>query len=142
MNLYLEKLSSDEWNTMSELSHKISFDLDRPNSMNRVDYALLVRNDREPCCYATVIELDAKHAFLQHGGSFPSINKGVYPVRGYFMFVNWLKEHYSIISFTVINKNVAMIKLALAAGLNIIGMSLDNNDLFINFEWKRTSAKV
>lgn len=141
MNLSLEILSKEEWKPMSELAHKISFGKDRPSEMDRIDYAMLIKNESDPCCYATLIEIDRDSVYMQHGGAFPNVEKSVYTVKGYFMFINWLKEQYKCISTKILNKNVAMIKLALSAGLEIIGVEFNDGDIFLNLMWKYKSTQ-
>lgn len=143
MNLFLNKLDPEEWKKMSPLAHQISFGRDRDPEMDRIDYVLLVNNDREPCCYATIIELDKESVYMQHGGSFPSVAKGVYTVKGYFMFLNWLKERYETISTRILNTNIAMLKLAFAAGLIVNGMDMSEGYIFLNLIWnKKNGIKV
>lgn len=137
MNYYLEKISPEEWSKLSSAAHKISFSHERSPDVDRIDYALLVRNDSELCCYATIIELDKDSVYMQHGGSFPNAAKGVVSVKGYFMFTNWLKEHYQTISTRIFNKNHPMLKLALAADLDPVGMDVMNGMVFLNCLWER-----
>ena len=137
MNLYLQKITPDMWKLMSSTTHKVSFGEDRDPEMDRIDYALVVNNDKEPCGYCTIIEIDKNSAYMQHGGAFPSVEKNVYTVKCYFMFINWLKEHYSCISTRILNQNIPMIKLAMAAGLRISGTELNDGDLFLSLLWKK-----
>lgn len=141
MNYYLDKIAPDEWSKLSSAAHKISFSHERSPDVDRIDYALLVRNDSELCCYATIIEIDKDSAYMQHGGSFPNAAKGVISVKGYFMFTNWLKERYESISTRIWNKNHAMLKLALAAGIEISGMEVVNGMVFLNCMWTREVKK-
>lgn len=111
MNLYLEKVLPEKWAEVSQVTHRLSFGYERTPDMDRIDYALVVTNDNEPCCYATIIELDKESVYMQHGGAFPNVQKQVYTVKGYFMFINWLKEQYHSISTRILNTNVPMMKL-------------------------------
>jgi len=122
---------------MSPDAHKISFNIERENAMNKISYALLVTNDNAPCCYATVIELDKDAAYMQHGGAFPSVEKSIYTSKGYFMCINWLKEHYKSISTRVFNGNIPMIKLHLAGNFLINGLDANDGDIYLNFNWKK-----
>lgn len=137
MNVSLKKLSLEEWKPFSRDAHRISFNHEREEDMDRIDYALVTYNDRELCCYATIIELDKNAAYMQHGGSFPSVAKGVYTVKGYFMFINWLKENYTSISTKIHNENIAMQKLAHSAGLRAVGAYFDEGETFLTYLWKK-----
>jgi hypothetical protein len=122
MNLYLEKLTPQEWAVLSENALKYSFDVERPASMERISYALVVRNDKDLCCYSTIVEMDAEHAYMQHGGNFPTVKGTIFTTKGYLMMINYLREHYKFITTSIWNKNKAMLKLAWAGGFVISGV--------------------
>lgn len=138
MNMALEKLSPEQWSQLSRSAHKVSFGWDRDPEQDRINYALLVHNEKEPCCYATIIELDATSAYMQHGGAMPHIAKGVYTVKGYMMLINHLKKNYSCISTKILNTHSAMLKMALAAGLEVTGLDVvDGCDIFLILSWRK-----
>lgn len=140
MNLVLDKLQPNDWGKMSHAAHLTTFYLDRKAEMDRIDYALLVHNQEEPCCFATLIEIDKDSVYMQHGGAFPAVAKGVYTVKGYVMITNHLKEHYKNISTKILNKNIPMIKMAIAVGLEINGVEMIDGDIFLHLMWKRPEA--
>lgn len=125
MNLHLEVLSKEDWAKISESAHLYSFGAERPSEMDRISYALLVRKDTELACYATIIELDAESAYMQHGGNFPEVHGSPLTLRGYLMMTNYMKEKYKNVSTRIWNKNKAMLKLAWAAGFTVVGCELN-----------------
>lgn len=127
MSLTLDKLSPAEWAEMSKAVHKHSFCLDRDPSMDRIDYALIVRKDDELSAYTTIIELDGESVYMQHGGNFQASSGTVLTLRSYLMMINYLKESYKNISTRIWNKNRAMKKLAWAAGF--IETGIESNKL-------------
>jgi hypothetical protein len=137
VNLHLEKLLPDAWKNVTREAHMISFGIDRDPDMDRIDYALFVRNDSDPCCYSTIIEIDKLSVYMQHGGAMPNVAKGVYTVRGYLMMINWLKENYSTISTRILNTNIPMIKCAMAAGLLVNGVEINDGETFLSLLWKK-----
>lgn len=137
MNLYLEKASKEEWSKLSHDVHMTSFGESRPADQDRIDYALVIRNDDAMCGYATIIEIDKSSAYMQHGGAFPAVKDSPFSIRCYFMMMNWLKEHYDIISTRILNKNTPMVKFALTAGLEINGIDVVDGNVFLNLFWKK-----
>lgn len=115
----------------------ISFNQERPDDMDRINYALVVFNEQAPCCYSTLIEIDKNSVYMQHGGAFPNVAKSVYTVKGYHMMVNILKSQYSFISTRVLNKNYPMIKLAHSAEFLINGIDVCDDEIFLNLYWKK-----
>lgn len=140
MKLSLDILQPQQWNELSKNAHLAVFHEEREPSMNRIDYAMLVHNEKEPCCYATIIELDAQSAYMQHGGAFPSVAKGVFTVKGYMTIVNQLKTKYKKISTKIHTKNNSMLRMALAAGLEVTGLDVvDGVDIFLILSWDKAA---
>jgi hypothetical protein len=134
----LETLSPVGWRELSKNAHLATFGVDRDPDQDRVNYALLVHNDKVPCSYATIIELDSKTAYMQHGGAFPSVAKTVHTVKSYVMMTDYLKSRYDIVSTKIQNKNLPMLKLALAAGLEINGLEIsEGKDVFLILKWEK-----
>ncbi len=139
MNLYLERLTPDEWSTMSQSAHKIVYGKDRAPDLDRIDYAILIRNDSEPCGFATIDEVEKRSAYMQDGGAFPSAEKTVFAVKGYVMIVNYLKEKYDYITTHISNKNLRMLKLALSAGFVVMGVEVHKGQILLNCQWERAT---
>jgi len=137
VNLYLDKITPAQWREISANAHRVSFGSNRDEDMDRINYALIIRNDSGLCSYATIVEPDRDSAYMQHGGAFPNIEKTIYSVRCYFMVTNYLKEHYKTISTRIVNTNTPMINLAHAAELLINGVDCVDGDIFLNLFWKR-----
>jgi hypothetical protein len=137
VNLKLETLSRKQWSNLSSKAHLACFGLERDEDMDRIDFALFVHNDKEPCCYATVIEIDKESVYMQHGGALPSIGKTVHVFRGYSMMIGHLKQNYKNISTKVLNKNYPMIKMAMAVGLDIVGIEMNDGEIFLGLMWKK-----
>ena len=134
MNRYVERLSPEQWDLFSKNAHKFSFNLDRPENMNRISFALLVHDDRAPCCYMTIIELDKKSVYLQHGGSFPGAVEGGLnqaPAKGYYMIIDYLSENYEFASTKVLNTNQKMLKLHFSAGFIVTGTDTRDGETFL-----------
>lgn len=123
--LSISKLSRSEWSGLSENVHKYSFGVERPPDMDRIDYALVVRKDEEELCgYATIIELDAESAYMQHGGNFEASRGSTLTLKTYLSIIEFLSRNYKNVSTRIFNQNRAMIKLALTAGFLICGVDV------------------
>ena len=137
MKFVLNKLSPQEWSKMSEDVHKLTFDKVRPASFDRINFALFVHDGQKPCGFATIIEQDKAHAYMQEGGGFPGTVKSIIAVKVFFMIINWLKINYTTISCQTKNHNLPMIKMALAAGFLISGTELNEGNLYLKLLWKK-----
>ncbi len=132
----LQKLSLEEWNVLSGDAHRISFGEERDVSMNTCDYALLVTDDNDQACaYMTCLEMDKKSVYMQHGGGLPAAHGTTKTARAYHLMIAYLKEHYAQISTRVRNRNVAMIRLSLSAGLLIKGLDCLEETTFLTMHW-------
>ncbi len=139
MKLYLEKLNPEEWSTLSQSAHKIVYGKDRSPDLDRIDFALLVRNDREPCGFATIDEVEKRSVYMQDGGAFPSTEKTLFAVKGYMMIINFLKEKYDFITTHISNKNLKMLRLALSAGFIVMGVEVHKGQILLNCQWERAA---
>lgn len=118
---------------MSREAHKLCFNEDRPIELNTCDYALLVVNERNhPIAYSTVIEIDKNSAYMQHGGSFPEFAGTIKVARAYHLMIAFIKENYKRITTRIQNTNMAMLKLAMSAGLLVNGIDFISGDIFLN----------
>lgn len=134
----IHRLAADEWNHLSESAHMICFKEVRPPDFNTCDFALLVTDENDvPVSYATILEIDKKSAYMQHGGAFPSVAKTVHVARSYHLIMAYLKENYTCISTRILNKNKAMLKLAMSADLIINGLDVVLGEIFLNHFWVR-----
>jgi hypothetical protein len=141
VNLSLEKLPPEKWAELSKSAHLATFGTDRDPAQDRINYALLVHNQEAPCSYSTIIELDSKSAYMQHGGAFPNVAKSVWTVKSYVLMTNYLKERYETVSTKIFHKNTAMLKLAMAAGLSVSGLEVvDGHDIFLILSWRKNDS--
>ncbi len=125
---------------MSESAHMVVYGKERKADLDRIDFALLVRNDRDPCGFSTIVEVSKESAYMQDGGAFPSAAKSVLSVKGYMLIINWLKERYKYITTHIPNRNFPMLKLALAAGFMVMGVEVHQNVIYLNCQWERGMA--
>lgn len=130
MEIFLEKVSKEEFSKVSKDAHMACFGKERPVEFERYDYALVCYDDQKLTAYSTVLEQDAETAYMQNGGTLTS-NK-LKTVKSYLMMTEYLKSNYPVIITKVSNVNIPMIKLALQAGFIIYGVEYFNETK--NFE--------
>ena len=115
--------SKDEWKVLAADAHAICFHELRDPEMDRIDFALLAVDEEKPLAYMTVRELDAKSAYLQHGGSFDHTRGTANSYRSYLALLNALKEkNYTRAGTYIENTNTPMLKFAMKAGWLITGI--------------------
>lgn len=132
MNLIVERITLEQWNEIAEDAHLTCFNEIRKKEMNTFDFAIVTRNEKELCTYATCIEMDKDSVYMQHGGAFPNVARGVYTVKGYLMTLSLLKETYRRASTRIQNINIPMLKLALAAGFLVNGVDNFDGEIFLH----------
>lgn len=135
--LEVQRLTPEQWSEISEKALNFSFAFDYPREKNRIALALVVKNKStdELCGYSTIVEFDSESAYMQHGGNFPPIRGTTLTLKAYLLMVDYLRAHYKFISTRICNRNVPMLKLALAAGFLITGTQLDSHgDLYLVLE--------
>lgn len=119
--IQVEQLFPDEWRSISESAHLAMFDEKRSSSMDRIDYALVLKDEKGLCGYCTCRELDDESVYWQYGGAFPGTHGTSKAVEVYMILVEWAHEKYKRITTLVENENVRYLKLAMHAGFRIIG---------------------
>lgn len=126
------KLPAKEWDKMCEDAHVICFNEIRPKHINRIDFALLIIDNKtnKPVSYITVKEFDSTTCYWQHGGSFPG-SVGIPAWRSYNLAIAWSRQHYKRIFTLIENRNVAMLKMAMKAGFRIIGTKTIDGDIMV-----------
>ncbi len=127
----IDRLSSQEWATLSENAHLTVFEGKRPAHLDRIDYALLAKNKSDLFGYVTVKELDAESVYWQYGGAFPGTKNSVKVLPAYVGFINWTKKKYKRISTLVENTNIAYLKLAMSCGFRIVGVEMFNGVVLV-----------
>lgn len=134
----LKRLSLEEWNVLSREAHMAVFREERDPSLNTFDFALLVTDENDkPIAYSTVVLLDTKTAYMQHGGAFPESLGTIKVARAYHLMMTYIKESHLRISTRVRNINVPMLKLALSAGMIVNGIDILERETFLNLSWVR-----
>lgn len=116
-------------------AHKIAFGELRPAAQNTFDFALVVADEDQVFAYATIIEMDAETAYMQHGGAMPNVKGTTGSKKAYAGMIAWLKARYKRITTRIENKNVAMLKFAMSEGLLINGCDLYRSSVFVHLAW-------
>lgn len=132
MDLFVIRLDAKEWEKMAEDAHVICFNEKRPSYVNRIDYALLVVDQKtdKPVSYITVKEFDNETAYWQHGGGFPG-TIGIPVYQAYRACIAYSKERYKRIFTLIENKNTPMLKMAMKVGFRIIGVKNIANEIML-----------
>ena len=110
----IEKLKPEDWRYLAEDVHKVVFEERKPMSLDRIDYALLVV-DEKPQAYVTVREIDSESAYFQYGGAFPETKGTAASYECWKTVLGWAQEHYKRINFLVENDNKPMLRMAMSA---------------------------
>lgn len=118
----VEMLLPDRWKQFSENAHAIAFGKRKSVYEERIDFALVATTDSgELVGYVTVKEMDARSVYWQFGGAFPPGKGTVHVWKGYKALLEWTALRYERMTTLIENTNTAMLRLALQAGLRIIG---------------------
>lgn len=133
MTFSIRKLTPSQWAThFAAASHLIAFGETRSPELDRIDYALIMTDDKnEICAYMTCIEMDAESVYWQFGGAMPNYKNTLYSVRGYELFVKWARENYKRISTRIENTNLPMLRLAMKMGFLVTGTTTFKNKIYL-----------
>jgi hypothetical protein len=119
VNIY----KAEEWAEFAEAAHLAVFKENRPNEMNRIDFALLAVEDGVPLGYGAFREADHQMVYMQYGGAFPSSYGTPKAWYSYSAIVDKLKEiGYKYATTLIENDNMRMMKMAFKKGFRIIGV--------------------
>jgi len=136
----LKLFSKEEWAPVAALAHKACFYEDRPDAQNTFDFVMVAEHEEgKAIAYATILEIDSKTAYMQHGGAFLEIRGKYTTLRTYQMMVNFLKGKYSRISTRVWNQNIPMLKMAMSQGLIIQGIDVIDGTVHAIMSWSKPS---
>jgi RimJ/RimL family protein N-acetyltransferase len=141
MALAVKQLSPDEWRALSEDAHLVMFGENRPASMDRIDYALIVEEEGVPCGYLTAKELDAEGVYWQFGGAFPGTQGSGRSAQCYEKLLEWTFERYKRITTLVENANVRYLKFAMHFGFRIIGCRMFDGIVLVELLNKREGTE-
>ena len=127
------KYNLEEWNKIAHDAHLACFGEFRDPSFNRYDYVLCAfKEDGSICAYASIIELDAESAYMQHGGAFPTVEGTVMVLKSYRKILDNLRSKYKRASTKISNYNLRMLKMALNEGFIIIGVDCHSDGTFLH----------
>lgn len=125
-------LMPDQWRTFSENAHAIAFGKRKDVHEERIDFALVATNQKGDLIgYVTVKEMDARAVYWQFGGAFPPGKGTLYVWEGYKAFLAWTALRYERMTTLIENTNVPMLKIALKAGLRVIGIRNYKGDVLL-----------
>lgn len=128
------RYSSSEWSEVAETMHLSVFNEFRPSDLNRIDFALVVWNDKIPMGYITCAEYDSKSIYIGYGGSLQKSFKNLF---AYHMLLSYLKERYLRVNTLIENNNITMLKMALSSGFLVTGIRYFNGSIMLenSIEW-------
>lgn len=118
---------------MSVNAHLAVFTEQWSLDLERIDFALLTVDENDiPLQYVTIREKDSKTAYLQYGGSFPSVKGTVLSRKSFRAILDELdRTGYERVTFLVENTNKPMLKLALIEDFLITGVRIWDGSVLI-----------
>lgn len=132
--LEILKFSPLEWELFSENAHLAVFNEKRKFEMERIDYALLIKEGETLLGYLTAREFDADSVYWQYGGCFPTSLDSFKAVHCYEKFLEWTRaQHYKRITTLIENDNIRYMKLAMKFGFKVIGVRLFEGKVLVEF---------
>lgn len=118
-------IGATEWADLySEAAHLVAFGTEKPGSWDRLDYALLLVEEKTDAVtgYVTCREFDHETVYWQFGGAMPGTKGSTKSLVCFDAMLEFAKLIYKRVTFNVENDNEAMIKLALHRGFRIVGV--------------------
>ena len=122
MRIWVEQLSKAQWAPLSENAHKVAFAEIKPLALERIDFALVIRNEEGLMGYATCREHDAETLYWAYGGAFPGTKSSSLTFSGYQAVVEFSKKKYKRVATLIENTNTVMLKFAMKVGFRIVGI--------------------
>jgi len=126
----IRKIEKTEWDEVAEKAHLVMFNEARPKEMNRYDFALMAEIDGFPIGYGLCREFDSETLYFGYGGCFPEFQKSTKAVSWYIEGVSWALQNYKRVTTFIENENVAMLRVAMHAGLRVIGVKIFKQQIF------------
>lgn len=127
----IDQLTKKQWAEHSEQAHAICFKAHKPKEWDRIDFALVVRDDQKLMGYVTCREIDAETLYWQFGGAFPGTVKTSLSWKGYQAFVEYCKSRYKRVTTLIENTNCVMLKMAMKVGFRIVGIRTFKGDVLL-----------
>lgn len=121
MLAFVDCLTPEEWKPLSENAHLVVFGTSKSAALERIDFALIAKTEKQMLGYVTCREVDAETVRWQYGGSFPGTKGTVLSTQAMEALLLWCSAHYKRLGFMVENTNYAMLKMAIRYGFRIIG---------------------
>ena len=128
----IEKIPAKEWIELySEMAHRAVFKRIKPAHFDRIDFALLAKEDETVMGYITCREHDHETLYWQFGGAFAAL-KGtpqVYPVLE--ALIAECRPNYKRVYCLIENTKTPMLYLAMKAGFRIMGVRAYQNSILL-----------
>jgi RimJ/RimL family protein N-acetyltransferase len=137
----IDELTPKQWSYHSEQAHAVVFGERKPATLDRIDFALVVREGRTLMGYLTCRELDSESVYWQYGGAFPGTRGSSMTFLGYTAYVQHCKLRYKRIGTLIENDNLAMIKMAMKVGFKIVGIRNFNGQILLEHLLEFSDAK-
>jgi len=134
----IERLSKTEWDQISCNAHVAVFKEIKPAYTNRIDYALLMLEEKKIIGFGTVRELDDESIYWQYGGALEEHRNTPATFRAYCLTADYCFAHgVNNITTIVENTNLSMLKFALKIGFLIIGTKTLDNKVYLDLHLTR-----
>ncbi len=131
MVIRVERFSAHTWQGFSEKSHLVVFGELRDFRLERIDFAIVAFGNNQLGGYMTCKEMDAETVYIQYGGVYPSFANSVHVVSGYKKMLEDLLSTHKQLTTRIENVNVRMLKMAMALGFRITGVSVFKEKTFV-----------
>lgn len=134
MNLHV--LSLDDWKQISANAHKLCFTEEQDPAILTCSYVLFVTDQNDsPQAYCTVLEMNTKAVYMQHGGVMPHLQNSVGAFRAWQLIINFLKRKYELLSIKIKNTNFRMLRIAMAEDMLITGLDSFGLETYLILNW-------
>jgi hypothetical protein len=123
MTFKLEKLTPEQWSTLSPHAHVVSFGKKYEPDFERISFAILAVDEcGVPMGFITCLEHTKTQVYWQYGGSFPGTKGTINTYRIYTAAKDLCAKEYQTITTLIENDNLPMLKMALKVGFKIVGV--------------------
>lgn len=129
----IQALTPREWAEYSDSAHLIAFNEKRDPLNDRISFALLAGDGKQPLGFITCIELNSESVYIQHGGATPASIGTSKSYEVWLEMLLWLeKAEYTTVSMLVKNTNKKMLRFSIDHFL-ISGTSNFKGETYIEF---------
>lgn len=132
--LSVNRLTPNEWYNISEYAHKLVFKELRDKNLDRINFALLVTDEKEAVGYVTCRESDNESLYWCYGGTIDEF-RGFVSVRAFKEIFDYCRARYKRISTLVKNDNINYLHLIMKQGFRAIGIRSFGNEIFLEMFW-------